>query len=113
MNMALIYIVEPDYLATMASLSAGPLLHPAGRRTIRALGCDDDTFARKYFGGEDPIGKAIHLEGAEAPSQIIGVVGHVMQWSIDSNDKEELQAQLYLRSERWRTTIVPIAWAWR
>ena len=27
--------------------------------------------------------------------EIVGVVGHVNQWSIDSNDKESLQAQLY------------------
>jgi ABC-type antimicrobial peptide transport system permease subunit len=35
------------------------------------------------------------LDGEEESSEIVGVVGHVKQWSLDSDDKQSLQAQLY------------------
>ena len=54
----------------------------------------DEVFARKYFGDADPVGKRI-LQDGQDPQQIIGVVGHVKQWSIDSDEEQTLQAQLY------------------
>jgi ABC-type antimicrobial peptide transport system permease subunit len=54
----------------------------------------DEVFAHKYFGDSDPVGKRILQDGG-APQQIIGVVGHVKQWSIDADDEQSLQAQLY------------------
>jgi predicted permease len=54
----------------------------------------DEVFARKHFGDADPVGKRI-LQDGQDPQQIIGVVGHVKQWSIDSDEQETLQAQLY------------------
>jgi putative ABC transport system permease protein len=55
----------------------------------------DEVFARKYLGNTNAIGKLIHLDGSDKPSQIVGVVGHVEQWSLDSGGKDELLAQLY------------------
>jgi predicted permease len=54
----------------------------------------DEVFARKYFGDSDPVGKRIDQDGQD-PQQIIGVVGHVKQWSLDADDGQTLQAQLY------------------
>jgi ABC-type antimicrobial peptide transport system permease subunit len=53
----------------------------------------DEAFARKYFPNADPIGKRINYQGNLA--QIIGVVGHVKQWGLASDDTASLQAQLY------------------
>jgi ABC-type antimicrobial peptide transport system permease subunit len=54
----------------------------------------DEVFARKHFGEADPVGKRILQDGRD-PQQIIGVVGHVKQWSIDADEEQTLQAQLY------------------
>src|SRR6185503_10166846 len=55
----------------------------------------DEAFAHKYFGANDPIGKGINT-GADRPWQIVGVVRHVKQWSLNSDETDGLQAQLYL-----------------
>jgi predicted permease len=65
----------------------------AGSQPVAVI---DEAFARKYFPREDPIGKRINLGGANDPWQIVGVVGHVKQWSLDADDRQSLQAQLYL-----------------
>ncbi len=55
----------------------------------------DEAFARKYFTGKSPIGNRIHIGDDNKPLEIVGVVGHVKQWGLDSDDKQSLQAQLY------------------
>jgi predicted permease len=54
----------------------------------------DDVFADKFFPNTDPIGKRIR-QGDEEPQTIIGVVGHVKQWGLDSDENQSLRAQLY------------------
>jgi ABC-type antimicrobial peptide transport system permease subunit len=54
----------------------------------------DDVFANKFFPGIDPIGKRISQDGQE-PQTIVGVVGHVKQWGLDSDEIQSLRAQLY------------------
>jgi predicted permease len=97
MHMAVVYRVESGYLAAMGI----PLKH--GRffnnqddeRSVQVV-VIDEVLARKYFGGTDPIGKRIHLNDDDKEGyQIVGVVGHVKQWSIDADDQQTLQAQLY------------------
>jgi hypothetical protein len=61
----------------------------------------DDVFARKYFGSEDAVGKTLRLNFLDLTSdgtrvQIVGVVGHVNQWGLDSDLTQSLRAQLYL-----------------
>src|SRR5207245_7742672 len=55
----------------------------------------DDVFARKYFPDQDPIGKRIVLEAKGGGAEIVGVVGHVKQWGLDTDDKQQLRAELY------------------
>jgi predicted lysophospholipase L1 biosynthesis ABC-type transport system permease subunit len=56
----------------------------------------DEAFAHKFFLRENPLGRRINLDDAREPFQIIGVVGHVKQWSLDADESQSLQAQLYL-----------------
>ena len=96
MNMALVYIVEPGYLTAMGiPLKQGRFFTDQDDERSPNLVVIDEIFARKYFGGADPVGKRIHLAGDKESSQIVGVVGHVKQWGLDADDKQALQAQLY------------------
>ncbi len=96
MNMALVYRVEPDYLkVTDIPLKQGRFFTDQDDNRATPVAVIDETFARQYFHDENPIGRRIHV-GGDTPSQIIGVVGHVKQWSLDNTDTDNLQAQLYL-----------------
>jgi predicted permease len=106
MNMALVYRVEPGYLTAMGiPLKQGRFFTDRDDERSQPVVVIDEVFAHKHFGNTDPVGKRIHLDGEEESSEIVGVVGHVKQWSLDSDDKQSLQAQLYepfrQLSDRW------------
>ena len=97
MNMALVYRVEPGYLTAMGiPLKQGRFFTDQDDERSQPVVVIDEVFARKHFGDADPIGKRIHLGDDRAPLQIIGVVGHVKQWGLDADEKQTLQAQLYV-----------------
>ena len=58
--------------------------------------------AEKYFPGQDPVGQYIDLNTNPSSldklpnPQIIGIVGHVNQWGLDSDGPDALRAQMYL-----------------
>ncbi|HEX8140365.1 MAG TPA: ABC transporter permease [Pyrinomonadaceae bacterium] len=59
----------------------------------RGVALINETMARKYFAGEDPIGKRLTVNMGEKPSPtvIVGVVGDVKHLSLDS----EVKATVY------------------
>jgi predicted permease len=106
MSWAIDYIVEPDYLQVMGiPLKQGRFFTPQDKEHAPLVIVVDDVFARKFFGNADPIGKRIILnnlrsirvaEGSDGRAEIVGVVGHVNQWGLDSDDTQQLRAQLYI-----------------
>lgn len=110
MSMALIYRFEPDYLQTMGiPLKKGRFFTAQDDDRAPRVAVIDEVFARKHFGEADPIGQVVNQDNRE-PQTIVGVVGHVNQWSIDSDDTKTLQAQLYEPfrqvNNRWNDLIV-------
>ncbi len=96
MNMTLFYIVEPGYLSTMGiALKQGRFFTNQDDERAPQVAVIDEVFARKYYPGSNPIGRYINL-GDDDRRQIVGVVGHVKQWGLDTDDEERLQAQLYV-----------------
>ena len=97
MNWALDYIVEPDYLKAMGiPLQRGRFFSQQDNEDAPPVVAIDAVFAQKYFPGVNPIGQRIHISGRDEPAEIVGVVGHVKQWGLDSDDTQRLRAQLYL-----------------
>lgn len=106
MPMALVYRVEPGYLTAMGiPLKQGRFFTNQDDERSQPVVVIDEVFARKHFGDTNPIGKRI-LQDGQDPQQIVGVVGHVKQWSLASDDDQTLQAQLY---EPFRQ--IPQGWA--
>jgi len=92
---AIDYRVEPDYFkAVSIPLKRGRLYTDQDDDRAPPVIVIDEVFAHKVFGNEDPIGKYIKQEIRPA-QQIIGIVGHVKHWSIDSDESHSLQAQFY------------------
>lgn len=93
---AIDYIVEPGYLKAMQiPLLRGRFFMDQDNEHSPRVVVVDDVFARKFFPHQDPIGKRI-FSNDDAPAQIVGVVGHVKQWGLDTDDTEKLRAQLYI-----------------
>jgi predicted permease len=97
MNWALNYVVEPDYLRVMGiPLKRGRFFTGQDDERGQRVAVIDEALASKFFPGIDPVGKRLHLNnGGDQIVEIVGVVGHVKQWSLDADQKESLQAQLY------------------
>jgi len=96
MHMALVYRVEPGYLAAMGiPLKEGRFFTDQDDERSMPVVVIDEIFARKHFGTENPIGKRLNLDGDDDPVQIIGIVGHTKQWNLSTDDNQGLQAQLY------------------
>lgn len=97
MNMAVVSRVEPDYLAAMGiPLRRGRFFTRQDDERGAPVAVIDEAFAGKHFPNEDPLGRRIHLDDGQEPLEIVGVVGHVKQWGLASDDAASLQAQLYL-----------------
>jgi predicted permease len=92
------YIVDPDYLRVMQiPLKRGRFLTRQDDEHAPLVVVIDEVFARKFFPGQDPIGKRIHLVyNSGKVAQIVGIVGHVKQWGLDADDTQSLRAQYYL-----------------
>ncbi len=96
MKWALQYVIEPDYLKAMRiPLKAGRFFTAQDDEHAPLVIVIDEVLAKQYFGNENPVGKRLNLDQYNAPAEIIGVVGHVKQWGIDSDDSMELRAQMY------------------
>ncbi|MGD0127174.1 MAG: ABC transporter permease [Terriglobia bacterium] len=96
MNWALSYVVEPGFLKAMGiRLERGRFLSEQDNEHSPPVIVIDDVLAQKFFPGQDPLGKRLHLNGFDQLAEIVGVVGHVKQWGLDSDEANPLRAQIY------------------
>jgi predicted permease len=98
------YIVEPGYLETMhIRLSRGRFFNDADNENSPRVAVIDESFAQKYFSGQDPIGKHVSVYdfGSDSTQRVwisftvVGVVGHIRQFGLSDDAIRPLQAQLY------------------
>lgn len=94
MHQALFYLAEAGFQKAMGlTLERGRFITPQDDEHSPVVIVIDDVFARTYFPGQDPIGKHIHFATFGVEAEIVGVVGHIKQWGIDSDSKAAIQAQ--------------------
>lgn len=96
MNWALSYVVSPGYLQTMGiPLLRGRFFTANDDEHGPTVVVIDEALAERFFPGQDPLGKLIRLYEYEQPVEVVGVVKHVKQFGLDSDDQQSLQAQMY------------------
>jgi predicted permease len=96
MPFALFYPVTPGYHKVMKiPVERGRSFAERDDEHAPVVVVIDDTFARKYFPNEDPVGKRLNLALVDVQPEIVGVVGHVEHWGLGSKGHESLQAQIY------------------
>jgi predicted permease len=94
MHSAMFYLVESGFQPAMGvTLDRGRFVTPQDDEHAPIVVDIDDIFARTYFPNENPIGKHIHLAVFNVEAEIVGVVGHVKQWGLDTDAKSAIEAQ--------------------
>lgn len=97
MDLALLYAVNPDYRNIMRiPLLRGRFVTEQDRENMPCVVAIDEEFQRKAFPNQDPIGQHINLELIKMQCEIVGVVGHVSQWGLDSDATAKVRSQMYL-----------------
>jgi predicted permease len=107
MNWAIDYIVEPGYLKAMRiPLLRGRFFTAQDNEHSPFVVVIDEVLAQKYFPGQNPVGKRINLNLSNQLAEIVGVVGHVRQWGLGSDDQQSLRSDLYLPCAQMPNTFV-------
>jgi predicted permease len=99
MEQSLFYMTGPGHLSAMQiPLLRGRFFTPEDSEHSTQVMVVDESFARKYFPHQDPIGKRIHVAIVDMEPQIVGIVGHVKHWGLDTDGdaKHPIVAQAYL-----------------
>ncbi|MGH9445474.1 MAG: ABC transporter permease [Terriglobia bacterium] len=102
---ALNYITTPGYLRTMRiPLLEGRFFTPQDTRESPHVVVIDRNLARRFFPGQDPVGKELIIE-SWGRVQIVGVAGHVKHWTLAANPYPAVLGAVYFSF--WQ---VPDAW---
>ena len=80
-------VASPSYLKVMRiPLLRGRFLGPQDDASSPRICVIDENFARKYFSGQDPIGKHINFDLVlKGQFEIVGIVGHINQFGLDES----------------------------
>ncbi len=72
------HLVSPRYFSTLGiPLRAGRDFDERDNTRVPHVVIINDTFARRHFPGEDPIGRTLVTGMAQRPSQVVGVVADI------------------------------------
>jgi predicted permease len=95
MTSAVFYVVTPDYPSVMQiPLRRGRVFTDRDTVTSPRVAVIDEVLARHLFPDQNPVGRQIGLM-VLGPVQIVGVVGHVKQWGLASDDTHKIRDQIY------------------
>jgi predicted permease len=109
MNWSLFYAVTPDYWKAMRiPLLRGRLLTPQDNEKSVKVAVIDETFARKFFPNQDPIGKRLNLGLFDEQPEIVGIVGHINHWGLGAKPHDNLDSGLYLPFDQIPDQFAPL-----
>lgn len=110
MPQAMFYLVEAGFQQAMGViLERGRFITPQDDEHAPVVVDIDHVFARTYFPHEDPLGKRINLAGFNVQAEIVGVVGHVKQWGLDTDAKSAIEAQFDYPFMQLPEKLMPLA----
>jgi len=110
MDQALFYGVEPEYFSLMRiPLLRGRLL-TAGDNENTACAIDvDEEFARRAFPAQDPLGQHVNFDLLPMQCEIVGIVGHVKQWGLDTDATSSVRSQMYIAFRQFPDSVMDLA----
>ena len=109
MDLALFYGVSPDYLNIMRiPLLRGRFLTSQDNENSPCVVAIDQEFQRKAFPNQDPLGQRINLDLIGMQCEIIGIVGHIKQWGLDSDAPAKIHSQMYFEFRQFPNGIMDL-----
>jgi putative ABC transport system permease protein len=102
-------VATPDYFRAMGiPLLKGRVFTERDDADAPPVSIINESFARRFFAGEDPLGKRIVTDSDRFPqgSEIIGVVGDVRHKSLDAEGGAELYRSYLQSPERSMSLVV-------
>jgi predicted permease len=114
---ALDYDVSPGYLRAMGiPLLRGRFISDTDIKGSAPVMVIDEMMAKSLFPQQDPVGQSIRIAvpegfgpGLDGPIEIVGVVGHVKHFGLDSDASSKIQYQIYLPFPQLPDQIMPLA----
>jgi predicted permease len=104
------YVVSPSYFGTMGvRLVRGRLLEPEDRYDAPVVCVVDEVFARRAWGGRDPIGGQMKLPQRTEFATIVGVVTHVKTYGLDVESPGQIYMSHVQYPYRWSSMVVRTA----
>jgi len=109
MHPATFFLVESGFLRAMGiTLQRGRFITDQDNENTPIVVDIDDSFARMYFPNQDPIGKRLNFTEFNVQAEIVGVVGHVKQYGLDTDPKGSIQAQFFYPFMQLPERLMPL-----
>jgi putative ABC transport system permease protein len=103
-----IRMATPGYFQTMKmALVKGRFIDERDLPGLPGAMVINETMARRYFGGEDPIGRVVRNPHGKA--EVVGIVGDVKHYGLDSEPRAELFMPAYQQPLNGMALIVRTA----
>lgn len=110
MDDALMYGVDSDYRNVMRiPLLRGRFLSPQDNENSPCSIAIDEDFARKAFPNQNPLGQHINIELISMKCEIVGVVGHVKHWGLDTDATSKIHSQMYIAFRQFPDSVMDLA----
>jgi predicted permease len=109
------HLVSPKYFATLGiPIRAGRDFNERDSATVPHVVIVNETFARRFFPGEDPLGRTLVTGMAQRPSRIVGVVADVRSAGLNTPPDPDYFLPALQRPETFtnvlvRTNISPLS----
>jgi predicted permease len=101
-------MATPGYFETMKmALVRGRFIDGRDRAGAPGAMVINETMARRYFAGQDPIGRVVHNPHGSA--EVVGIVGDVKHYGLDSQPRAELFMPAWQQPLNGMTFIVRTA----
>jgi predicted permease len=102
-----IRFVSPDYFSTLRiPVMSGRVFEPTDRATTEHVAVIDETLARAYWPGQNPVGQHISFNGKAPWMTIIGTAKHARSSSLEADTTEGIY---YLPVAQFPQTSVALA----
>jgi predicted permease len=111
------HLVSPRFFATLGiPIRAGRDFDERDSARVPHVAIVNETFARRHFPGEDPIGRTLVTGMAQLPSEIVGVVADVRSTGLNTPPEADYFLPALQRPETFtnilvRTNVSPTAMA--
>jgi predicted permease len=101
------HLISPKYFATLGiPMRAGRDFNERDSARVPHVAIVNETFARRHFPGEDPIGRTLITGMAQLPSQIVGMVADVRSTGLNTPPEADYFLPALQRPETFTNVLV-------